>query len=323
MPWINLRDSILGNTVRRSIPDELSSFRSDFKSSDILTNPIFWQYIAAVINQPYEDLPLTDPMCQYTTHIERAGVDVTVCRSNHDIAHAIRKLSYARQLMVLLNHPQNKHREYLPISTQELNLFFLLIFLERAGRTNEYSSSHDDTIMERTAAIFTTVATLLESPPDLITKYTNILTNKALDAPKNECSFFNHGFLRRQCAFLYYFVNAVHHLDLLRCRPTIDVQTWLTKDLKKLTRPQQHYPIDEAVTTLISFAETACARTGTHYEASTGAILSDNQEAKAFCVKYPGEVITILLEGVVSMVDEQKNSQDHALGTQPAQPMRL
>lgn len=260
--------------------------------------------MAALINQPYEDLPLADPMCQYAVHIKTPSIDVTVCRSNHDTAHAIRKLAYACQLMALLKYPQNKYHQHLPDSIQELNLLFLLIFLERAGRTNEYPSSTDGTIMERTAAIFNTVATMLECPLSLITKYTTILTGKA---PERGSSLFGDRFLRRQIAFLSHFVMTVHHIDLIRCRPTEDVYAWITNDLRKLTHSQQDYPIDVAVKRLISFAESACTFTGTHYDASTGGILADDQEAKAFCVKFPGEVISKLLEKVVFMVDEQSD----------------
>lgn len=42
MPWIECSRSVEGHQVRRYIPDELSTFQSDFRETAIISNSLFW-----------------------------------------------------------------------------------------------------------------------------------------------------------------------------------------------------------------------------------------------------------------------------------------
>ncbi len=286
MPWIECTRSIMGHQVRRYIPDQLSTFQSDFRETVIINNSLFWDRIAEIINVPYEDLSLQNVMCHY----EDSDSKIHVYRSNHDVAHGIRKLLYIIKLFTLLRDNDDRCKEYLDsMSTQETNLLYLLVFLERAGRTNEYGSSYDKTILERTTQIFSAVAiNQLAVTPAMAKNFCEILQGNCHERTTSMFTSLEQQFIMKRTSFLHVCVVTAHHIDLLRCRQTRDVREWLFQDIKALLPFTPKQQIKDMTNQIISFAETLLVETGTNYNAMNGAIYPDNRQKKAACVSTPG-----------------------------------
>ena len=293
MPWIELERSIKHNQVRRFIPEELASFQHTFKTEDILSNENFWLQVSKIINVPYEDMPLDNSMCSYLE--QQTGT--YVYRFNHDVAHGIRKLLYSHILLNLL--PQHLEGD-IRTSIQSMdilhtNLFYLLIFLERAGRTNEYSSSDDHTIYRRTWEIFKYISThLLRCSDDRVERFRDVLM-KGPKQPHTSGLFMSSSKSNfYQDLFLHHCLISVHHLDLLRCRSTEDVRHWFLEDIRTMI-PSRHSLVQESISqSLVQFAEYSLFHTGTRYDPKSGQILSDSEKDKVLCILYPGSVVNRL-----------------------------
>lgn len=288
MPWLELAPSIKGHQVRRWIPDELKQFGSLFPRELFFHQRPFWDVLAEVINVPYEDYPLSYGMSKYVEKTKGK----TICRTNHDVAHSIRKLIYLDVLF----------REFLPVektaassylqslSIEEYNLLLLMMFLERSGRTNEESSSVDPTIMNRSAEIFKSIAVKeLVCSEEKVHQFTKIL----LGVSSSSVGFFaaENSFVNARDRFLHYCLITAHHLDLLRCRRKADVEYWIERDLAQLLPEANPAELEQKRKLLISIAEYACEVTGTRFDPNTGGILADDHAKKLLCIEQPGVVI--------------------------------
>ena len=290
MPWIELKRTIEGNQVRRFVPDELRDFKHMFCHVDFLDNARFWLIVAQMVNVPYEDLPLRDRMCGYTD----TDSGIQIWRPNHDVAHGIRKLLYLVQLFNLLQQTgDHRAQQFIgSLSVAQNNLLYLLVFLERSGRTNELGSSHDDTIMKRSAEIFDAVALeQLMCPKSLVGHFSDILLGRHRSHDRHRFLSSDEQFVQDRARFLHNCVIAVHHIDLLRCRKTTDVRGWLFEDIKGLIPLADVESSISICNTMISFAEIALHNTGTRYNPMTGAIHPDESSQKVACIKNPGFII--------------------------------
>ena len=306
MPWIDLAPSIKHMQVRRHIPDQISSFQHVFSTESILGNKAFWELISQVINVPYEDLPLENSMCSYRD----GNSGGTVYRCNHDVAHSIRKLSYIVQLINLIQiHAGTKTQQFLSsMSIIETNLLYLLMFLERSGRTNEYSSVDDPTILQRSAAIFQYIATIqLNLDSKLVNNFCAILQGNVRRVHKIHASrsLFSdisaeEQFSREKSWFLHQCVITVHHTDLLRCRKTSDMAHYLLEDIAVLLTHAKSYTLLTFRDYLIAFAQHAFLVTGTQYNPETGEIYLDDSSKKIAVISNPGDMLQRLLTPLVN-----------------------
>lgn len=318
MPWIQLRHSIKNIPVRRYIPDAIASFKDVFHFESILHNRPFWDLISQVINVPYEDLPLDDSMCSYSD----LTTGTHVYRCNHDVAHSVRKLTYIIQLLDLVQKHASSHtKHYLErMTVQETNLLYLLVFLERAGRTNEYSSNDDPTILQRSAEIFYHIAReQLHVPEHLVYDFCTILEGTPSEHHKHHVAralFFTgpEPYRSEMRRFLHRCLVTSHHMDLLRCRKTSDVAHWLLNDLGAIFSDDQCIlrPLRDE---LIRFSKSALIETGTQYDPVTGQIHHDLSFRKVAVLACPSLMIEQLLTPQASIDDSQLaiDEQSHHL----------
>ena len=224
-----------------------------------------WQAISNhYINLPYLDVP--------RGYYDITHEGFTVYHHNHDVTHAVRQRLYAKKYLEIISENGTIQSALIAKNIKEdpeINACLeLAVFLCRAARTNEISSSKDQNNGKRSAELFTAIAVNLGFDQNLVKflaysiktylpNYNPSSDDELIQKLPDRC-----GDRVQLAKLLKGIIELSHDTDLVRCRNNPEtINTPVERELKNFLAP--HVNVKRAVTNMLLYAIDACKITGT------------------------------------------------------------